>query len=200
MNLPANHNSSAESLLGTVSLEVLRNKALRNIEEDASLSVQQKLMAIKELDFLLEYERLRRLRNSAYQWEEERREHRYRMAQRHQEMTIKLAIERKETVLRIAEINRDITACKLRIIEDFKKLKPKDESLNHVRQLKKDLSRLQLQKRIAQAHENSFHQNLTERVANRARFIKQVRREYPDLAEELVDFYDQQVFRQEGRK
>jgi hypothetical protein len=84
-------------------------------------------MAIRELDFLIEYERLRRLRAAVHQWRDERREWLLSHISRQQEVLNRLAIARKETALTIARMNREIVMYKLEILRELRRLRPREK-------------------------------------------------------------------------
>lgn len=199
MNLPVNYDeSSAETTLGTASLEILRNKALEQIRKNESLSSEQRAAAVRELHFLIEHERLRRLKLIVQQWEEERNEYRYRRAIRRRQVLNQLAIEQRETARTIARINRDIIRYRLEIIEQIRKLRPKDELHQFIRRAQAEMIKLKLQRRYARARQQAIARELRDAVIRRARFLKMVREKYPDLEEELMDDYDRREF-QEAR-
>jgi hypothetical protein len=199
-NLPVIHETGVELSLGTASLEEIRNKALRNIEADPTLPEYRKQAVIRELDFLIKLERLRRLRKFAFQWAEEKEAFRNSIFSKRIELANNIRLAVKQTDLQIAQLNREILNCKLDVIERIRRLRPKDDSAAYLKKAALELQKLRLQKLIMQAREDMFHQNLTDRTLNRQKFYDRVRKLYPDVADDLMDYYDRQVFEQTLRR
>jgi hypothetical protein len=200
MNLPVQYRRSAGGNLGTSTLEVVRARALAKIQGDEMLSPEQRAMAIRELDFLIEYERFRRLRTAVYQWRDERREWLLSHISRQHEVLNRLAIARKETALTVARMNREIIMYKLEILQELRKLRPQNELDSYIRKARTDLVKLHLQRRHAKARRRILSQSITEQVLDRAEFLRKVRDKYPDLEEELMDDYDKREFQHTGRQ
>jgi hypothetical protein len=199
-DLVVSNDSGVEQTLGTASLEEIRNKAFRNIESNPILTDYQKNTIIKELDFLIEHERLRRLRKFAFQWAEEKEVFQNGMLLRRIELDNGIRVSRKQTALKIAQLNKDILDCKLDVIERIRKLRPKDDSAAYLKKAALELQKLRFQKIIMKAKEDMFHQNLTDRALSRQRFYEKVKKLYPDMADDLMEYYDRQVFQQIARR
>lgn len=198
-DLPAIYDNSAEDKLGTAFLENIRNNALRNIESDPTLPERRKQALIRELDFLIEHERLRRLRKFVFQWVEEREAFRTGILQRRIELANNVRLSMKQTALKIAQLNKDIANCKLDVIERIRRMRPKNESEAYLKKAALELQKLKFQKAILQAKEEMLHENLTNRAFNRQKFHEKVRKLYPDMADEMMEYYDRQVFQQSRR-
>jgi hypothetical protein len=186
-----NHETDAEQLLGTASLEMLRNRALEKISKDESLSEQQKTMAVRELDFLLEYERLRRLRQAAWQWRDEKRERRYRNAIKKQQVFNQMMLDQKSTDLEIAEINRKIIRIKLDVMTELRKLKPKPTQNADIKKARNEMLKLKIRSKMARAMQRDFAEGISDLALYRARFLKKVQEEFPDSADLIIDNFDQ---------
>ena len=48
--------------------------------------------------------------------------------------------------------------------------------------------------------ENAALNSVTQRALKRAEFVKKVQVEFPDMAQDLIDYYDQQVFQRGARR
>jgi hypothetical protein len=199
-DLPVVIDNGAERMLGTPLLEEIRINALRKIEADESLSTYGKKTLVNELNFLIEHERLRRLRKLKIQWIEEKETFRNDIIVRRIELANSIRLSTKQTDLQIAQLNRDIANCKLDVIERIKKMRPKDDSAAYLKKANLELQKLRLQKLIMQTREDMLHENLTNRTLKRQNFHDRVRKLYPDTADELLEYYDRQVFQQTTRR
>lgn len=74
MNLPINHELTAESILNNSSTESIRNELTLKIEINDNLTDEQKENALDEMDLLLGYEKYRRMLRMLHQLKAERRD------------------------------------------------------------------------------------------------------------------------------
>ena len=193
MTMPV-HLLTAEQLVAATSLEVLRRDAESRIDQNATLTLRDKQLAKRELEFLLEYERLRRLRRAVYQWKSERREELYRIIVRREEVQNQVRLSRAETAREVARLNHEIVQWKLDTVERIRRLRPKDDFAAHVRQARLGLLKLKLQQIMARRREEYLADSIDSQVLRRGRFLLRVREQYPDMADELIDYYDRLQF------
>lgn len=197
MNLPViQHNDGREFLKGG-SLVMLRAEALDCIKNDVRLTPELKLAAIRELDFLLEYERLRRVRIAHRKFRDEERELVYQALIRRQEVVNLIRLAQAQTARAIEEIKRDIAHWRIEVEARLQRLRPKDEVL---KQARNELVKLQLQHRLERLREQHLFRGLEEQTMKRAALVEKVRNDFPDLAEELIDHYDQLSYQSAGRR
>ncbi|MBI5037736.1 MAG: hypothetical protein HZC01_03495 [Candidatus Kerfeldbacteria bacterium] len=195
MNLPViQHNDGREFLKGG-SLVMLRAEALDCIKNDMRLTPQLKVAAIRELDFLLEYERLRRVRIAHRKFREEERELVYQALIRRQEVVNLIRLAQAQTARAIEEIKRDIAHWRIEVKVQLQRLRPKDEVL---KQARNEILKLKLKHRLEQMREQELHRSLEEQTLKRAALMGKVQRDFPDLAEELVERYDQMAYQSSG--
>jgi hypothetical protein len=199
-DLPVIRDNVAEQALGFASLEEVRARAVSVIESNPELSTWQKRAITKEINFLTERERLLRLRRFAFQWIDEQQTMRNRHVQRRIELVNAIRVSNRQTALQIAQIDKDILSCKLDLIERLKNIQSKGDSVRSAQAILSELEKLQFQRILMKAKENLFHQNLADRTLNRQKFMDKVRKEYPDMADELIEHYDRQVFEQTKRR
>lgn len=194
MKLMVKHQTSAEQLLGTVSLESLRIQLQRKINDNPDLSKKQRKQVLAELDFLIEYERLRRLKMAVHQWEREEQSHKLELLKNRVELVNKLRIARAKSNRLVAKMHSDAANLKLGMVEKLLALKKKYANASQTDGAAKELENLRIRDTIARKKEEAFHANISRRTVNRARFVKMVEKEYPDMADELIDHYDRQLF------
>jgi hypothetical protein len=194
VNTLTEHRSSAELLLGTASLEELRNKALQKIEAKEHLTETQKKSLVKELDFLLEYERLRRLRRVVWQWHDEKRDRHYNNLKVKVELLNELLIGRKKTALEVARLDSEMLKIRLEMFEKIRKLRPQNDNRRYLRNAERDFLKLKLQQRYSKLRERHLVETLENRIIRRTNFLKKVRANFPDLEEELMAQYDRQMY------
>ena len=82
-----------------------------------------------------------------------------------------------------------------RILQLRVKYKPAETLDAHV----KELRQLKRHQQLADAKEQAVLDSIAKRVRHRAAYIQLVNEKFPDMADELIDFYDQQVFRRGTR-
>jgi len=199
-NLTETNRIGAELLLGTPVLEGIRNRTELKIVSNPILSEDQIKSALKELDFLIEYERLHRLRQFAFRWIEGKEAFHNELILSRVELANEIRISRKQAALKIAKINREIANCRLDLMERIKKLHPKDDSSLYIKKAHSELQKLRFQKIIMREKEEIFHENLANRTLNRHKFYDKVKKLYPDMVDELMEYYDRQVFQQTARR
>lgn len=174
---------------------MLRAEALDCIKNDMRLTPQLKVAAIRELDFLLEYERLRRVRIAHRKFREEERELVYQALIRRQEVVNLIRLAQAQTARAIEEIKRDIAHWRIEVKVQLQRLRPKDEVL---KQARNEILKLKLKHRLEQMREQELHRSLEEQTLKRAALMGKVQRDFPDLAEELVERYDQMAYQSSG--
>jgi hypothetical protein len=176
-------------------LEVIRAHALCEIKNNVLLSRRQKRTAIRDLDSLLDYERRRRQRLMYWQSVDEARERRIRIIERNCEFINRLVLERKNTQLKVAQINAEIINLKAGSIERVLRLKQENPKLKEIGKLKHEFVKLKLRKAIDKYIRAEAERDLEDRVIRRARFQQKVAEEFPDLVEEIMDEYDRESYR-----
>ena len=97
-------------------------------------------------------------------------------------------------------MNKDIVNCQLDTLERIRQMRAKNESPDYIKKAEQEMQKLRLQKIIMEAKEDMFHKNLTKRTLNRQKFINKVQKLYPETADELIEYYDRQVFQQTARR
>ena len=207
MTLLVQQEDSAEQVLGTTSLEMVRGRVIRTISNNLSLSGKQRKRIIKELDFLIENEKKRRAQLVAHQWQREELEHRLVIAQKqadiyqkYADIVSKLRLLKARTDRAVARYQRDSLMCKIDTIERLMqikaKYKPVEKQDNHL----KELLKIKKQQKLSEAREQAILDSVTKRAMSRAAFIKMVNEKSPDMADDLIDFYDQQIFQHGTRR
>jgi len=192
--------SGPELKLGTGSLEILRIEALTRIHSSMNLTRRQKRAVAKELHYLVEYERLRRLRRAVWEWQDEKTEKQFERTRRQNQMRNTLRIESRQATLELAKINKQILECKLQCI-DMIRSRQDDYQLNtYIRKAKAELVKIDTQKQLTKARQQMLADGLSDQVIHRAKFQQMAEKNFPDMAEELTDFYDQQMFQQGIRR
>ncbi len=194
MKLMVKHQTSAEQLLGTVSLESLKIQLQRKINDNPDLNKKQRKRVLRELDFLIEYERLRRLKMAVHQWEREEQSHTLDLLKSRVEIVNKLRIARAKSDRLVAKMHSDTANLRLVMVEKLLALKKKHANSCQTNGAAKELENLRIRDEIARKKEEAFHANISRRTLNRARFIKMVETDFPDMADELIDHYDKQLF------
>ena len=200
MKLLANHGTSAEHLLGTASLELVRSNLERDIQENDDLTFEQQRNVLKELDFLIAFERIRRIKLAINQWQLEALQHESVVLQQRQDIENKLRIAQAQTDKVIASLKQDISNLTLDRIERALTIKRKLLDTREAGSMQNNLEKLKVEQLFAKKKEEAFHKLIAERAWNRAKFIKLVQDEFPDMADDMVEFYDDQVFQQTRRR
>ncbi len=207
MNLPVKHEISAERLLGTASLETIRSRLIQEIENSPKYAWHQKNKIIKELDQLIENERYRREQLAARQLQKEELDHKLIIIQRHckiydecAELVRRLQLQKAQTNHTIARYKRERTLWHVEIIERLLQLKAKYKPAEKQDEHLKELRKIRQQQKLSEAKEQVILDSLAKKAMNRATFIKMVNKQFPDMADELLDFYDQQLFQHGTRR
>jgi uncharacterized coiled-coil DUF342 family protein len=188
------HYQGAGRKLGTGSLERLRMQLCAKINADPQLNRSEKRRVIQELDFLITHERLRRVQQATHQWRNVELDHQINVLQKVHETVNKIRSARAETDLVIAKVGFEILNYRTQLVERFwqfhkrvqKELPPRDTAAHGTKAMSEEERELQ--------REELLHAKFARRALNRANFAALVKKDFPDLAEELLDLYDQQVF------
>lgn len=208
MNLPIKHEMSVDVIFNNVSIEKLRNDFMARIETSETYSKDQKDAMVQELNFLLQFEKYRRMLRMIYLIKEEKREYRNRIYERQRlrranaykarrELKHETTLNRKETALKIAKLNEEIANCKMAVLERLDKIgsyAPIDKDL---RKAKSELNRIKLRSKLRRTIQDEAEKELRDRVIRKAQFQKQVKHQFPDMEEELMDEYDRQLYNSE---
>jgi len=189
-----NHSSGALSVLNNESLEEIGSRAMANINSDLSMTRRQKRAAIRELDSLLKYERRRRQRLMQWQWEDESLERDMTIAQKTFTLVNKLALERKETMLKIAHINAQIINFKVTSIERIRNLQKDDPRTAEIKKIKHEFLKLKIRRTMQNSMRAEAEGDLEDRIFRRARFQQKAQEEFPDDMDEIMDDYDRASF------
>lgn len=207
MTLPVKQEGSAEQVLGTTSLEMVRGRVIRDIYNNFSLSGKQRKRIIKELDFLIENEKNRRSQLVSHLWQREELEHRLVITQKqadiHQkyaDIVSKLRLLKARTDRAVARYERDGLMCKIDTIERLLQIKAKYKPVEKQDDHLKELLKIKKQQKLSEAREQVILDSITKRAMSRAAFIKMINEKSPDMADELIDFYDQQIFQKGTRR
>ena len=207
MTLPVQQEGSAEQVLGTTSLEMIRGRVLCNVYDNPDLSWAQQKKIIKELDYLIENEKCRRADLAVRQWQREELEHRLVLAQKQAEIYQKYAdiigklrLHKAETNKAIALYERDSLMYKVDVIERLIQIKAKYKPVEKQDDHLKELLQIKKKQKLSEAREQVILDSITKKALSRASFIKMVNEKFPDMVDELIDFYDQQIFRQGTRR
>jgi len=207
MTLPVKQEDGAEQVLGTTSLEMVRGKVICNIYDNPDLTWAQQKKIIKELDYLIENEKCRRADLAVRQWQREELEHRLVLAQKQAEIYQKYAdiigklrLHKAETNKAIALYERDSLMYKVDVIERLIQIKAKYKPVEKQDDHLKELLKIKKKQKLSEAREQAILDSITKRALSRASFIKMINDKFPDMVDELIDFYDQQIFRQGTRR
>ena len=207
MTLPVKQEGSAEQVLGTTSLEMVRGRVMRNVYDNPDLSWSQRERIIEELDVLIENEKCRREQLAVRQWQREELEHKLVITQKqadiyqkYADIVSKLRLLKAETDRAIARYERDSLMYKVDIIERLVQIKAKYKPVEKQDDHLKELSKIKKQQKLSEAREQAILDSIAKRVMSRAAFIKMVNEKFPDTADEFIDFYDQQIFQRGTRR
>jgi len=207
VTLPVKQEGSAEQVLGTTSLEMVRGRVMRNVYDNPDLSWSQRERIIEELDVLIENEKCRRAQLAARQWQREELEHKLVITQKqadiyekYADIVSKLRLFKAGTDRVIARYERDSLMYKVDIIERLVQIKAKYKPLEKQDDHLKELSKIKKQQKLSEARERVILDSIAKRVMSRAAFIKMVNEKFPDTADEFIDFYDRQIFQRGTRR
>lgn|GEM_PF-6675322 len=199
MNLPVKYSETPQDFLGLHCLEVLRAKLAKKIESE-KLTRKERRRAIREMNFLIDYARMRRVRTAVWQWQDEATEHDYHLAIRRQQVVNQLVLERKRLMVSLGEMDAKIAETRIGVMEQMNKLTPKDERQSLIDSARKELLRLKLRRNLSRQSRREAEDELAEQTLARARFQKIVRQDFPELEDEIMDDYDRRAFAQSGRQ
>ena len=207
MTLPVKQEGSAEQTLGTTSLELIRSRVVRNLYDNPDLAGDQRLRIIKELDSLIENEKCRRTQLAVQQWQREELQHKLVIAQKqadiHQkyaDIVCQLRLLKGRTDRAVARYKRDCLMCKLDVVERLMQIKAKYKTVAKQDDHSKELLRIKKQQKLSEAREQAILNSIAKKAMSRAAFVKMANETHPEMADELVDFYDQQIFQQATRR
>ena len=200
MTLPVNRDEGAERWLGPSSLELARARLKETILGNPELTAYDRRRIFKELDGLMEYERQRRRRLAAFQREREDQEHRLAQVRKVAEAVYDLRLQRARLDNEVAKYAKESAQCKLDVIERVLELRAKYRPATKPSAHLEELLQLKKRQRLAEAREQAILDSITKRAEHRAAFVKMVNEKFPDMADELLDYYDQQVFQQGTRR
>jgi hypothetical protein len=207
VTLPVKQEGSAEQVLGTTSLEMVRGRVMRNVYDNPDLDWSQRKRIIEELDVLIENEKCRRTQLAAHQWQREELEHKLVITQKqadiyqkYADIISKLRLLKAETDRAIARYERDSLMYKVDIIERLVQIKAKYKPVEKQDDHLKELSKIKKQQKLSEARERAILDSIAKRVMSRAAFIKMVNEKFPDTADEFIDFYDRQIFQRGTRR
>jgi len=207
VTLPVKQEGSAEQVLGTTSLEMVRGKIIHNVYDNPDLDWSQRKRIIEELDVLIENEKCRRAQLAAHQWQREELEHRLVIVQKqadiyqkYADIISKLRLLKAETNRAIERYERDSLMYKVDIIERLVQIKAKYKPVEKQDEHLKELLKIKKQQKLSEAREQVILDSLAKRVMSRAAFIKMVNEKFPDMADEFIDFYDRQIFQRGTRR
>jgi hypothetical protein len=182
---------------------MLRGRAISSVYDNPDLTRRQKRRVVKELDCLLEHEQRRRAQLAAHQWQREELDHHLLVAgkleqilRKYAEVASTLRLLKARTDRAVARYERDSLMCKIdvleRILQIRAKYKPAVKDDDHLQELLK----IKRQQKLSEAREQAILESINRRAMNRAAFIRMINEKFPDMADELTDFYDQQIFQQ----
>ncbi len=199
MNLPVKQENGAELTLGTGSLELVRANLRKQIFSDPSLGWRVRRRILRELDGLITSERERRQRHAQYEREQEELNHRISivMQQADAESAIRTRLAKARSEIAKYDMERD--TYRLNIAERALQLRAKYKLHNERDDMSSELTRIQKRQLLSDAKEKAVLRGITKRAMNRAAFVKEAQEKHPDIADELIDYYDQQVFQQNRR-
>jgi len=187
------------------SLALKVNDLIQNISSDGSMSSDDKKEIIRELKFLQNYGRLVRVMQLKFNWEEEKLNllRRY-LSKKHQivseavrnrqKLKNELAMDRMETIQRIRDKQSAFLKERIELYAVLKKLKSSGQSNSDTSKAEQELHRINLRSKIRRAMQQEAEKELQERVLRRNDFLKNVRDNFPDLEEEIMEEYDRQIY------
>lgn len=200
MNLPVKHEEGAEHWLGASSLELVRARLKCAIFANPHLTSKDRKRVLKEVDAMIEYEREQRVRTGIYRREREYLEHRIEQVQRAAEVVRDVRLMKARLEDELARYARDKAGYRIDIAERILQLRAKYKPAESPNAHLKELLLMKQRQQIAEAKEREMLDSITRRAKHRAAFIEAVNEKFPDLADELTDYYDQQVFRHTARR
>ena len=200
MNLPVKYENGAEQSRGTGSLELVRANMRQLIQRRTDLAAEDKEYILKELDCVIEGERQRRARLATYQLELEALDHRIDQVRKASDIACYVRTKQGQAEREIAQHAREIVNGKLDIAERIIRLREKYKPVPVRDEHQEEIDSMKKRQSIADMRENAALNSVTERALKRAAFVKKVQAEFPDMSEELIDYYDQQVFQRGARR
>jgi len=200
MTLPAKREEGAEHWLGTASLELVRARIHQAILANPEVSSGDYRRIFKELDALIAYEHDRRALSGKYAKECAALEHRISQLKRAAEATAELQGIRIASEYELDRHRRNRVQWQLDVAERILALRAKYRKVAKPNPHLEEMLRLKRQQQVTEAREQAMLESIRRRARHRATFVKMVNEKFPDMAEDMIDFYDQQIFRQTKRR
>lgn len=200
MNLPAVYENGAEQSLGTGSLELVRANMRQLIQRRTDLATVDKEYILEELDCVIEGERQRRARLALYQMAREALDHRIEQVRKVSDIACYVRTKQAQAEREISQYAREIVNGKLDIAERIIKLREKYKPIPVRDEYQEEIDSMKKRQSIADMRESSALNSVTQRALKRASFVMKVQAEFPDMAEDLIGYYDQQVFQRGVRR
>lgn len=200
MSLPVKHENGAEQSLGTGSLELVRANMRKLILSRTDIEQEDKQYILQELDGVIEGERQRRARLALYQLEREALDHRIEQVRKASDVACYVRTQQAQAESTIARHAREIVNGKLDIAERMMKLRDKYKPVPKKDEHQEEIDHVRKRQSIAVMREDATVNAITQRALKRAAFVKRVKAEFPDMAEDLIDYYDQQIFQRDTRR
>lgn len=189
----------------TSPLELIRSKAIREVRQNSNLSDRDKDFIIREINFLIGYERLKRLKKTVYEQkkeelamiqalEDKRREMTQRAIRHRIQMREEIEAARRGLLLKRVQLQVESAKLYLEVLEMIKKTEPLDDGKQGAKKMKEELLKIKLKSKIRRAIQQECIKELEETVLRRANFLRRVREQFPDMEEEIIDAYDQRYY------
>jgi len=109
-------------------------------------------------------------------------------------------LHKAETNKAIALYERDSLMYKVDVIERLIQIKAKYKPVEKQDDHLKELLKIKKKQKLSEAREQAILDSIAKKAMSRAAFIKMVNEKFPDMVDELIDFYDQQIYRQGTRR
>jgi hypothetical protein len=176
-------------------------RMIQKVNEHHGLNRKQRKRVLNEIDILFEIEKRRRVQCATQQYQKEWLEHKIMMTERildeHKRIEDTL---RKLNVLKaranhlIAVQAQERLLKRIEIIERIMRMKAQYNRPKKSTKYTEELLKIKHKQKISEMHEQAMLNMIAKRAVNRAAFIKMAHKKFPEMAEELIDFYDQQIF------
>lgn len=200
MKLPVVQENGAEQSLGTGSLELVRANMRKLINARKDLEPQDREYILEELDSVIEGERIRRARALRLQLEREELDHRIEAVQKVANLACAVRTQIARADAEIARNAQETVNGKLDIAERMMKLREKYKPVPKKDEHQEEIDHVRKRQSITDMREDATVNAITKRAFKRAAFVKRVKAEFPDMADDLIDYYDQQIFQRDTRR
>lgn len=178
----------------TGSLTLLEAKIEQNIDENEDLSSRQKKKAKREMHFLIEVERVKRASQLIWNIEDEQRNRLHNSLIKMQSLKDDLLIKRYKLKMRIQRIKEDLVKSKVRTAKLIRSSRPRNKTSKEIGRLKREFFKRKIALKLSRQTLIAVENEIRNKALRRARFMKYIKKHYPDYYEELIEHYDRQLY------